>query len=825
MSTITKPMALDESFKTTETTPRNIADVLAEMGEAIAQGMGRQANEVAYNNTTSGLSADDVQEAIDELAEEKVDKVTGKGLSTNDYTDAEKTKLAGIAAGAEVNVQSDWAQSDDEEDDFIKNKPQVDVESISDTTPYLYRKSPAIGTRVMENALVGASVVKNQLVGNGNFADTSVWNVFNGTLTVSGNIGTFSSSSSENKRLSTNSIAFLANHKYLISFEYKSDNAFSFQKANNNISLPSASSFTRVTMIDTRGSVSDRNLIFYDYSESASWELQLKNVICVDLTQEFGSSTIPNTAYTKETVQAGSGIAWLKDNGFDFSKYIAYNTGTLESVEATGKEVVGFNQWDEEWEVGTIATSNGQNATDSTRIRSKGFIRVLPSTEYYMKCSANDGRGLYYDENMVYIGNDSAMFTLKTFTTPYNCHYIRFSPVSSYGTTYNHDICINISKTTGTPKNGDYVPYEKHTYAYPETTLRGLFELVNDRIVAKGDRLGSDGKCEVKFEAITFDGSNDETWSTSESWPVGCWYSPNALVNGVSVSGYSIRANIISDGGATFAPQSLADGSRFGVGQGNGTSFYLRVDNTLDTEAKLRTYLSNNPITVYYELATPTTESLPPFDNPQISIVNGTEEFITNTDVPVGHESEYKALPDMFDDDYIQYLQTQAENATQNVSVAPPTLHAYDSTTHKMGTNGVTPSSWNVEDMPSEMKDFYQKFETAINDHGNQIANIPADWTFIQSVTSTSGESVTIPNTATYIMVLLFGSYSPDPLLPATTAVCNSLETLYATISMSHYDVELHGTYNNVDHYVKYDDESHKWSVSDANTSASIFYR
>lgn len=34
----------------------------------------------------------------------KVDKVTGKGLSTEDYTSAEKTKLAGIASGAEVNV-------------------------------------------------------------------------------------------------------------------------------------------------------------------------------------------------------------------------------------------------------------------------------------------------------------------------------------------------------------------------------------------------------------------------------------------------------------------------------------------------------------------------------------------------------------------------------------------------------------------------------------------------------------------------------------------------------------------------------------------------
>lgn len=33
----------------------------------------------------------------------KVDKVSGKGLSTNDYTTAEKNKLAAIAAGAEVN--------------------------------------------------------------------------------------------------------------------------------------------------------------------------------------------------------------------------------------------------------------------------------------------------------------------------------------------------------------------------------------------------------------------------------------------------------------------------------------------------------------------------------------------------------------------------------------------------------------------------------------------------------------------------------------------------------------------------------------------------
>lgn len=51
---------------------------------------------------TSDISA--LQEAVDALEEGKVDKVDGKELSSNDYTDADKSKLAGIAAGAQVNA-------------------------------------------------------------------------------------------------------------------------------------------------------------------------------------------------------------------------------------------------------------------------------------------------------------------------------------------------------------------------------------------------------------------------------------------------------------------------------------------------------------------------------------------------------------------------------------------------------------------------------------------------------------------------------------------------------------------------------------------------
>lgn len=63
----------------------------------------------------------------------KVDKVSGKGLSTNDYTTADQTKLAGIAAGAEVNVQANWNESNSASDAYIKNKPTIPTKT-SDLT-------------------------------------------------------------------------------------------------------------------------------------------------------------------------------------------------------------------------------------------------------------------------------------------------------------------------------------------------------------------------------------------------------------------------------------------------------------------------------------------------------------------------------------------------------------------------------------------------------------------------------------------------------------------------------------------------------------------
>lgn len=68
-----------------------------------------------------------VQNMFTELYGNVVFKVAGKDLSKNDFTDVLKNKLDGIQSFAKKNVQSDFAQNDNTQDDYIKNRPNIPV--------------------------------------------------------------------------------------------------------------------------------------------------------------------------------------------------------------------------------------------------------------------------------------------------------------------------------------------------------------------------------------------------------------------------------------------------------------------------------------------------------------------------------------------------------------------------------------------------------------------------------------------------------------------------------------------------------------------------
>jgi hypothetical protein len=65
---------------------------------------------------------------------------TANGLMSS----TDKSKLDGIASGAEVNVQPDWNQTDDTEDDYILNKPTIPT--VNDATLTIMQGSTSKGT-------------------------------------------------------------------------------------------------------------------------------------------------------------------------------------------------------------------------------------------------------------------------------------------------------------------------------------------------------------------------------------------------------------------------------------------------------------------------------------------------------------------------------------------------------------------------------------------------------------------------------------------------------------------------------------------------------
>lgn len=98
----------------------------------------------------------------------KVDKVTGKELSANDFTDVLLAKLNGIAAGAEVNVQSDWNQANNTQDDYIKNKPSdvtnLALHSVEETNDVFDAGSGYIITDLERTKLNNINPGSNQII-------------------------------------------------------------------------------------------------------------------------------------------------------------------------------------------------------------------------------------------------------------------------------------------------------------------------------------------------------------------------------------------------------------------------------------------------------------------------------------------------------------------------------------------------------------------------------------------------------------------------------------------------------------------------------------
>ena len=180
----------------------------------------------------------------------------------------------------------------------------------------------------------------------------------------------------------------------------------------------------------------------------------------------------------------------------------AANPGVLKSNDAAALLTDGRNQWDEEWEKGRWDfTNDGQKIDYANGIRCANYIRVFGNTEYYFRSNEKPYWILWYDADKNFISTAGGGATSPAaYTAPSNAAYMTFciGSVSVPATTYNNDICINLSDPSF---NGTYEPYWKRVLALRLSELTGIPEggTEADRVTMFPNGLGGAGSA---FDSI-----------------------------------------------------------------------------------------------------------------------------------------------------------------------------------------------------------------------------------------------------------------------------------------------------------------------------------
>ena len=359
-----------------------------------------------------------------------------------------------------------------------------------------------------------------------------------------------------------------------------------------------------------------------------------------DLTILFGP-TIADYIYAQEQATAGAGVALAKAWAGIVNDYYPYDEGSIKSVEGlTAHKMTGFNQWDEEWEVGGLNAS-GAVTGQTDRIRSKNLIPVIAGQTYYFKGSyylwAYDSNGVFINR-LSYNGiGGTAGVVDRTVLIPSGVANIKFVVYTSYGTTYNHDICINLSDPS---RNGVYEPYTAHTYPLDSSlTLRGLPKLDGDSIYYDGDVYKADGTVERRYGVVDLGTLN---WSKdNQTNNPGRFYSSGlaSVIRKPTASAeygaFILCTKYIAGENPISTPK---DADKMVAVYTNGTVYISDIAYTDNTAAEFKTAMSG--VYLVYALAEPTTEQADPYTELQICDPSGTEEWV-GASMPVGHETTY----------------------------------------------------------------------------------------------------------------------------------------------------------------------------------------
>lgn len=548
----------------------------------------------------------------------------------------------------------------------------VSTVRANDQTPYIFRTSGGsvdIGDREYINGIVGGTVAWNQQSYNGDFTSLDGWGELNvhyrkmvadngwAKIIPTADVGQLQFlTNSENYGKQT----FVSGHAYLMMLKAESNiipTQAAFFAAENWVNV--INNVTAVNKVGEISIITKATGNAHQYSRfgisftgtfvADESYVRIDNFMVFDLTQMFGN-TIADYIYALEQNHAGDGVAWFKKL---FPKpYYAYNAGELKSVSGlVNHDMTGFNQWDEVTELGGISSSDGQNVSSGMQLRTKNYIHIIPNTAYYNKVSGwgvqVNLRTRFYDADKNYLGyqpkGQSQTGANNIFVTPDNAYFMRFEFPTEYGTTYNNDICINLSWDGS--RNGEYEPYVKHSYSFDDSlTLRGIPKLdANNNLYYDGDTYESDGTVTRKYGIVDL---GTLTWTKVSVHESGDYkfqanvptIKPNASV--ATRADYTICSKY-----SNASPNETYLGTD-GVSVETSVYGYVSIhDSNFNDKTADQFKTAMSGVYLVYELATPTTEEeADPYTSPQIVNDFGTEEYVISDNtfaVPVGHDTDY----------------------------------------------------------------------------------------------------------------------------------------------------------------------------------------
>lgn len=427
-------------------------------------------------------------------------------------------------------------------------------------------------------------------------------------------------------------------HKFLIGFKFVATSGYDAYVAfntggrvyggtpNNNYFTIAEAANNSVMQIGTNPNVV---MTTSDYVE-------VTDIMCFDLTLLFGS-TIADYVYTLESGTAGAGVAWIARY---FPKilggYYAYAAPALQSVNVEGKKISGFNLWDEEWELGSISASTGENEDVNSTWRTTNYIPLVPNTLYYVYAVTDKNlRARFYDAQKNYIGYNSGSGTTVRSTTPFtppaNAAYMRLAPAISDVPTPNHDICINISNPL---LNGQYFPHREFYYPIQSGELRGVPKLdANNNLTFDGDWQEPDGTRTRRYGVIDLGSLDWVKYDTAQG----------TLFRSYAITGANIPVNSVNCKCAPYVNVSSTDRAEKTLSFAYADRADI-IDSSYADAGAFKTAM--NGVKLIFPLATPTTEAGQPFtaverlDNGIEEVVDaGVEAGTRDVVVPVGQDA------------------------------------------------------------------------------------------------------------------------------------------------------------------------------------------